>query len=331
MAPNGTIEWPAVSFEEESQKSRWPCAFALPGAAAKLLTVQRGKDDEVSGGTAFVTGAATGIGKGLVEKLDREGWRVFAGYNRTPPDALVAACGPSLTIVHCDVSDQGSAAEAAHRIAEALGGAPLDLLVNNAATTKGAGGAMENVDLMAFHHLFEVNFWGALRVTQALLPSVRKSRAPRIVMVGSPSQYLTIPLGAQYPISKIAMAKMTEALRIELKPFGIQVTSLEPNGVETPMTSFTEEERRDMWATFPEHLLSAYQKHFKYPGDVLSASFKLWSPEKFADVVYDKVITAKKMKPRYVIGPNAWILPTLNRWASKGAQERLFEKMFRIR
>jgi NAD(P)-dependent dehydrogenase (short-subunit alcohol dehydrogenase family) len=203
------------------------------------------------------------------------------------------------------------------------------LLVNNAATTKGAGGAMETVDIEAFRRLFDVNFWGALRVTQALLPLVRKSDDPRIIMVGSPSQYLTIPLGAQYPVSKVAMAKMTEALRIELKPFGIQVTSLEPNGVETPMTSFTEREKAELWASFPERLLGPYQTHFKYPGDVLRASFSFWSPERFADVVYQKVVTAKKMKPRYVIGPNAWILPTLDRWASKGARERLFEKMFR--
>ncbi len=279
--------------------------------------------------TAFVTGAATGIGKGLVEKLDREGWRVFAGYNRTSPDALIGACGPEMTPLRCTISDPQSVEEATGLIGEKLGGEPLDLLVNNAATTRGAGGAMENVDLDDFHHLFEVNFWGALRVTQALLPLVRKSEDPRIIIVGSPSQYLTIPLGAQYPISKVALAKMTEALRIELKPFGIQVTSLEPNGVKTPMTEFTEEERATLWATFPAGLLGDYQKHFKYPGDVLSASFSFWSPERFADEVFHKVIGAKKMKPRYVIGPNAWILPTLNRWASKRAQEALFEKMFR--
>lgn len=279
--------------------------------------------------TAFVTGAATGIGKGLVEKLDREGWRVFAGYNRTPPDALRAACSLRVRVVRCDISDRRSVETATREITESLDWRPLDLLVNNAATTKGAGGAMENVDLDAFHHLFEVNFWGALRVTQALLPWVRKSQDPRIIMVGSPSQYLTIPLGAQYPISKVAMAKMTEALRIELKPFGVQVTSLEPNGVETPMTSFSEEEKADLWATFPDHLLGPYRKHFKYPGDVLRASFSFWSSEKFADVVYEKVVTAKKMKPRYVIGPNAWILPALDRWASRSGRERLFEKMFR--
>ena len=279
--------------------------------------------------TAFVTGAATGIGKGLVEKLDREGWRVCAGYNRTPPTALVAACSAGLRTIRCTISDPESVAETARHLGEELQGAPLDLLVNNAATTAGAGGGMENVDIDAFHHLFEVNFWGALRLIQALLPLVRKSDDPRIINVGSPSQYLTIPLGAQYPISKVAMAKMTEALRIELKPFGIQVTSLEPNGVKTPMTSFTQQEKADLWATFPDHLLEPYQRHFHYPGDVLEAASSFWTPEKFADKVYAQVICAKKLKPRYVIGPNAWVLPTLNRWVSKSTQERLFERMFR--
>lgn len=279
--------------------------------------------------TAFVTGAATGIGKGLVEKLDREGWQVFAGYNRTPPDALVAACGPGLRTMRCTISDPNSVTQAARALEDELQGAPLDLLVNNAATTSGAGGGMENVNIDDFHRLFEVNFWGALRLTQALLPLVRKSDDPRIVNVGSPSQYIAIPLGAQYPISKAAMAKMTEALRIELKPFGIQVTSLEPNGVKTPMTAFTEQEKEALWGSFPEHMREQYQRHFEYPGDVLRAAASFWTPEKFAEKVYPRVICAKKLKPRYVIGPSAWVLPTLNRWVSESGQERLFERMFR--
>ncbi len=284
----------------------------------------------MTGKTAFVTGAATGIGKGLVEKLDREGWRVWAGYNRTPPDALIAACGPSMTPLPCVISDADSVAAAKAWISEELDGAPLDLLVNNAATTANGGGGMENVDLESFHYLFEVNFWGALRVTQALLPLIRASRDPRIVNVGSPSQYLTIPLGMQYPISKVALAKMTEGMRIELRPFGVQVTSLEPNGVATPMTAFPEQEEIDLWKSFPPHLLDEYKRTWRYPGEVLGrTASSFWSPEKFADVTYDKVITAKEMKPRYVLGPSAWILPFLQRWASKPQQEFLFTKMFR--
>ena len=96
------------------------------------------------------------------------------------------------------------------------------------------------------------------------------------------------------------------------------------------MTSFPEEEKIDLWKTFPAPLLADYQRFFKYPGDVLGkTSSSFWPPEKFADVTYQKVIAAKKMKPNYVLGPSAWILPVINRLASKAAQERIFEKMFR--
>ena len=123
---------------------------------------------------------------------------------------------------------------------------------------------------------------------------------------------------------------MTEALRLELKPLGIQVTSLEPNGVATPMTSFPEQEAIDLWKTFPPHLLSEYRRFWRAPGEVLGkTASSFWSPEKFAKITYKKVITAKHMKPRYVLGPSAWILPTLDRWVSKTAQERIFERMFR--
>lgn len=89
------------------------------------------------------------------------------------------------------------------------------------------------------------------------------------------------------------------------------------------------EGKSDLWATFPEHLRDAYQRDFKYPGDVLNASFQFLTPDKFADVVYDRVIAVMQMKARYVIAPNAWLLPTINRWASKAVQERIFETMFR--
>jgi NAD(P)-dependent dehydrogenase (short-subunit alcohol dehydrogenase family) len=125
--------------------------------------------------TAFITGAATGIGKALIEKLDREGWRCFSGYNRQPPDALLAACSDRTTAVPCNVTDDASVTSALEDIGRAIGEGSLDLLVNNAATTGGAGGGVENVDIDRFKALFEVNFWGPIRVAQAALPFIRRS------------------------------------------------------------------------------------------------------------------------------------------------------------
>ncbi|NNK44815.1 MAG: SDR family NAD(P)-dependent oxidoreductase [Myxococcales bacterium] len=279
--------------------------------------------------TALVTGAASGIGKALVEKLDREGWRCFAGYNRQPPDALLEACSKKTQAVQCNVTDDASVKSALEEVGEALAGGALDLLVNNAATTGGAGGGVENVDIDRFKSLFEVNFWGQVRVTQAALPFIRRSEDGRIINVGSASQYLTIPMGCSYPISKAALKRLTQALRVELKPFGVQVTCVEPGGVRTPMIDISEEQRAELWASFPEHLLPQYEAQFKFPGDAIESAFPLWSAEKFADRVYHEVISAKKLKVNYLIGPGVWVLPIIERVVPDSLRERIFERMFR--
>lgn len=279
--------------------------------------------------TALVTGAATGIGKALVEKLDREGWRCFAGYNRQPPDALLAACSDRARAVRCNVTEGASVKSALEEIGEALGQGSLDLLVNNAATTGGAGGGVENVDIDRFKSLFEVNFWGQIRVTQAALPLIRRSEDGRILTVGSASQYLTIPMGCSYPISKAALKRLTQALRVELKPFGIQVTCVEPGGVKTPMMDISEEQKAELWASFPDHLLPQYKAKFKFPGDAIESAFPLWTAEKFADRVYRDVIAAKKLKVNYVIGPGVWVLPVMERAMPDSLREWIFERMFR--
>lgn len=279
--------------------------------------------------TCFVTGAATGIGRALVERLDREGWQCFAGYNRQPPDALLAACSDRVRAVQCNITDDASVTSALQEIAQAIGEGSLDLLVNNAASTGGAGGGVENVDIDRFKDLFEINLWGPIRVTQAALPFIRRSQDGRIINVGSASQYLTIPMGCSYPVTKAALQRVTRALRAEMKPFGIQATCVEPGGVHTPMMDLTEHQRAELWASFPDELLSQYKAHFKYPGDAIQENVPLWTSEKFADHVYRNVICAKQMKVNYVIGPKLWVLPVMRRVLPDSLRERIFERMFK--
>jgi NAD(P)-dependent dehydrogenase (short-subunit alcohol dehydrogenase family) len=283
----------------------------------------------MSARAAFVTGAATGIGKALVEKLDREGWRCFAGYNRQAPDAMLATCSENTRAVRCNVTDEASVEAALDEIGEAIGEGSLDLLVNNAASTGGAGGGVENVDIDRFKDLFEVNFWGQLRVTQAAMPLIRRSTQGRIINVGSASQYLTIPMACSYPVTKAALKRLTQALRVEMKPFGVQVTCVEPGGVKTPMMDISEEQEAQLWASFPEHLLSEYKAQFKFPGDAIESTFPLWTAEKFAHRVYRDVISAKKLKVNYVIGPGVWLLPAMERALPDSVRERIFERMFK--
>ena len=280
------------------------------------------------GRTAFITGAATGIGKALVERLDREGWQCFAGYNRQPPDALLATSSERVRAVQCNITDDASVTSAFQEIAEAIGEGSLDLLVNNAASTGGAGGGIENVDIDRFKALFEINLWGPVRVTQAALPFIRRSQDGRIINVGSASQYLTIPMGSSYPVTKAALQRVTRALRAEMKPFGIQATCLEPGGVQTPMMDLSDEQRTQLWDSFPEELLPLYRAHFKYPGDAIQENVPLWTTEKFADHVYRNVICAQQMKVNYVIGPQLWVLPIMRRVLPDSLRERIFARMF---
>ena len=168
--------------------------------------------------------------------------------------------------VQCNITDDASVTSALEEIGRAIGEGSLDLLVNNAATTGGAGGGVENVDIDRFKALFEVNFWGPVRVTQAALPFIRRSEQGRIINVGSVSQYLTIPMGCSYPVTKAALQRLTRALRAEMKPFGIQVSCVEPGGVKTPMMDLTEEQEAELWGVVSRRATPAVQGALQIPG-----------------------------------------------------------------
>jgi NAD(P)-dependent dehydrogenase (short-subunit alcohol dehydrogenase family) len=279
---------------------------------------------------AFLTGAATGIGMGIARKLDRMGWRVFAGVHRTSPEELVRGASDRLTVIRVDVADPEEVAAAAARVGEAVGEGGLRLLINNAAMT-GAPGPVESVSIDAFKQLMEVNFWGPLRVVQAFLPALRRFGRARIIMVTSASVHLTVPLGCSYPTSKAALAALTRHLRMELAPFGIEVTALEPGGVKTPMTAFREEEETDLWKAIPSTLLPPYRAAFTYPGVMLEEGFEYESPESFAEAVYARIITARKLRPSYVLGKGVAFLPILHRILPQGAVEAFWRRFFRVR
>ncbi|MEE8164462.1 MAG: SDR family NAD(P)-dependent oxidoreductase, partial [Myxococcota bacterium] len=176
--------------------------------------------------TVLITGAATGIGLALARKLDAAGWTVFAGVHRTPPDALMDGASERLTPLPLDVTDIDQIGRAVEKIQDGLGDRGLSLLVSNAAMT-GAPGPVESVRIEEFERLMDVNLWGPLRLVQAFLPILRKHARPRIVIVSSASVHITIPLGCAYPVSKSALAALAQHLRLEMEPFGIEVTDLQ--------------------------------------------------------------------------------------------------------
>jgi NAD(P)-dependent dehydrogenase (short-subunit alcohol dehydrogenase family) len=276
--------------------------------------------------SAFITGAATGIGEALVLRLQREGWRVFAGYRNNPPDQTRWFGAANVIAVPCDVTDPDQVRAAASTIAGHTGGW-LDLLINNAGYSSREG-VIEAANMAEYRRAFEVNFWGPVQVVQAMMPMLRKGKG-RIINTTSASVYMTIPMASAYPAAKAALVVFTQHLRMELAPFGIEVTNLVPSGVDTPMVAIGPEAKQQFWASIPDPLRQQYRQHFLDGGTAIGDNFKFEPPDVFADAVWKKIICAKRLRLTYVIGPrSAAVLPWLHRLLPAQQVQNIWLRMF---
>jgi len=177
--------------------------------------------------TALVTGTSTGIGLETAFYFARQGYRVFAGARK--PEVVEGR--PNLVPVKLDV-DQDESVRAC--VAEVLkDGGAIDVLVNNAGI--GLAGAVEMVPLERVRAMFETNFYGAMRMMQAVLPSMRERRSGTVVNVTSMMGHVTLGCHGFYAATKFALAAVSEALAIEMKPFGVRVAIIEPGVILTPI------------------------------------------------------------------------------------------------
>lgn len=181
----------------------------------------------------FITGASSGIGEDAARRLDRLGHRVFAGVRR-PEDgeALARQTSSRLVPVRCDVTDEASVEAAARLIDETVGPAGLQGVVNNAGVVH--AGPLEHLPLDEWRAQFEVNVFGQVSVTRAVLPAIRRGGG-RICFVGSISGRMGGALLGPYSGSKFALEGIAQSLRAELRPWGIPVSVVEPGPVKTPI------------------------------------------------------------------------------------------------
>ena len=180
--------------------------------------------------SALITGTSTGIGLETALLFARRGYRVYA-CARDPGSSeglrKAVADGLPLTSVALDVDNDASVLRAVERVG------PVDVLVNNA----GIGGAAP-VELMPMENiraLFETNFFGAVRMMQAMLPSFRERRTGTIVNITSVMARVTLPSHGYYTATKFALASLTETLAMEMRPLGVRVVSVEPGVIVTPI------------------------------------------------------------------------------------------------
>ena len=256
-------------------------------------------------GAVVVTGASTGIGEACALQLDRMGFSVFAGVRREADgNALEQKASGRLTPVFIDVADEVSIASAVETVSAAVGDAGLAGLVNNAGIAVPA--PIELVPLDALRRQLEVNVIGQVSVTQAFLPLVRNAQG-RIVNMGSIAGRLAVPFLGPYCMSKFAMEAMTDALRVELRPWGIKVSLVEPGRIATPIWGkgiTTGHELMKDGATLYGPLAAAIE------GAVSKADGRGIHPDKVAEVVAH-ALTSRRPKTRYLVGLDAHIQATL--------------------
>ncbi|HVQ40524.1 MAG TPA: SDR family NAD(P)-dependent oxidoreductase [Pyrinomonadaceae bacterium] len=190
----------------------------------------------LEGRTAVITGAAGGIGRAIAISLARRGCHLAladvdeAGMAGT--EELVQASGVRVTRYHLDVGDRAEVVGFPARVAAEHAG--VDLLVNNAGVA--VGGTFEQVSEEDFEWLFEINFWGVVRMTRAFLPALRASGDSRVVNLSSVFGLVAPPEQAPYAASKFAVRGFSESLRHELEGSGVGVTVVHPAGVATSIS-----------------------------------------------------------------------------------------------
>lgn len=179
-----------------------------------------------------ITGASTGIGAASAAELARRGFSVFAGVRKKCDGQRLQEQSPHIAALLLDVTDAGQIAAAAETVCRTVGDAGLAGLVNNAGIV--VAGPLEILPLDQLRLQLEVNVVGQIAVTQAFLPLLRKARG-RIVNMSSLNGRITSPYLAPYAASKHALEAMNDAMRVELRAWGIRVSVIEPGGTTTPI------------------------------------------------------------------------------------------------
>jgi NAD(P)-dependent dehydrogenase (short-subunit alcohol dehydrogenase family) len=260
----------------------------------------------------LVTGTSTGIGEACVRRFASLGWRVFAGVRREEDgERLRSECGDTVLPVRLDVAESEQIGAAAERVAREAGADGLHGVVNNAGVA--IAGPLEFLPISELRRQLEINVIGQVAVTQAMLPLVRRA-VGRVVFIGSISGRSALPITGAYAASKFALEAIADALRVELQPWGMHVSIVEPGVIRTPIWDTALTRARRMRDEAPPEL-------DRYYGSLLAGVERRAANaaegvhgrpvSDVADVV-EHALTAAHPRARYVIGTDARIRLFIN-------------------
>ncbi len=268
-----------------------------------------------------VTGASTGIGAACALDCAGRGMKVFAGVRDPRAGEALAAKGGSLLIpITIDVTDVPSIARSVEVVQGILGEAGLGGLVNNAGIA--IGSPLEVIALSQLRKQLEVNVIGQIAVTQAFLPLLRRGRG-RIVNMGSIAGRGTIPLLGPYSASKFALEALTDALRMELQPWGILVSIIEPGAIATPIWEKSAMSAEDLEASASEEAKALYGEAVIRIREAIAQAAQRAIPTDAVVRAVHHALTASHPKTRYLVGADAKLRAWMVKWLPDRIQDTL--------
>ncbi len=249
----------------------------------------------MSAKVALVTGGSSGIGEATAVKLHELGYTTYAAARRVQRMEHLTKAG--IRPLAMDVTDEESVQSGVKHILAEQG--RIDVLVN--AAGYGSYGAIEDVPLSEARDQFEVNVFGAARLTQLVLPHMRDQRSGTIINITSMGGKIYTPLGGWYHATKFALEALSDCLRLEVKPFGINVVVIEPGGIQTEWPAIAAGKLQQASSGGP---------YTKQAGAVAAsltsdATARRSSPPTLIADTIAKAVTARRPKTRYAVGYGA--------------------------
>jgi NADP-dependent 3-hydroxy acid dehydrogenase YdfG len=275
----------------------------------------------VASKAVLITGCSSGIGYATAEHLAAEGWKVYATARR--PETIESLKAVGCETLALDVTKQQSMRAAVKAVTTAEGA--VGVLINNAGYSQ--SGAVETVPLEQVRRQFETNVFGLMRMSQLVLPGMREQHWGKIVNIGSMGGRLTFPGGGIYHATKYAVEALSDAMRFEVRGFGVDVILIEPglivtNFGETAKASVEEGTGNGPYEHFNRHVAKLTAEAYKGPMVKLGAG-----PEAVAKTI-GKALNATRPKPRYPVTPSARLMIQQRRFTPDQVWDRIMRTQY---
>jgi NAD(P)-dependent dehydrogenase (short-subunit alcohol dehydrogenase family) len=275
--------------------------------------------------SVVITGASSGIGNASVSKMSQAGWTIFACVRKAADGQRLQSEIPGVHPLIMDVQDAASISSAADELESQLNRQGLNGLVNVAGI--GMVRPIEYASLHDLREIFEINVFGQIATIQAFAPLLRKRRG-RIVNITSVGVNIAIPFGGLLNASKSAFGMLSDTMRLELRPFGIHVSTIEPGAIATPAVEKTLGDIEGVIEKLPERAKAEYGSMLRNVARIAYAREKNGSsPEVVARAIHH-ALTSDRPRIRYRVGKHAKLLATLPKLLPEWLLDEIRLRMF---